>query len=89
MTKFRARKVGGNYQTTGTVVASFKTLAGKSMVVFEFDLIQGMLHIFSVDQIEVIDSDIPSCFGSNPSAEARGQRDCYNCSVVTKCLPHD
>ncbi len=49
----RARKVGGSYQANGTIVATFKTLAGEARVVFEFDEPKGMLHIFGEAQIEL------------------------------------
>jgi len=48
----RARKVGGSYQASGTVVSTFQTLAGETRHVFEFDEPKGMLHIFSPAQIE-------------------------------------
>lgn len=47
----RAEKVGGSYQTIGTVAASFTTLAGDRRYVFEFDTPAGMLHIFGPSQI--------------------------------------
>lgn len=48
----RARKVGGSYQATGTVVSEFKTKAGATRYVFEFDEPRGMLHIFGPEQVE-------------------------------------
>lgn len=51
----RARKVGGSYQAEGTIVSEFKTLAGKTRYVFEFDYPAGMLHIFGPEQVEVAD----------------------------------
>lgn len=48
----RARKVGGSYQAEGTVVSEFKTLAGATRYVFEFDSPKGMLHIFGPEQVE-------------------------------------
>lgn len=48
----RARKIGGSYQANGTIVAVFKTLAGKERVVFEFSEPNGLLHIFNINQIE-------------------------------------
>lgn len=53
----RARKVGGSYQATGTVVSRFKTLAGRDRVVFEFDSPAGMLHIFDEGQLEYADGE--------------------------------
>lgn len=50
----RVRKVGGSYQANGTVVAAFKTRAGKQRYVFEFDEFAGMLHIFNHEQLEPI-----------------------------------
>lgn len=47
----RARKFGGSYQADGTIVAVFKTRAGKDRVVFEFDEPEGMLHIFTTEQV--------------------------------------
>lgn len=56
--KRRARKVGGSYQHTGTVVAEFTTVEGAPRVVFEFDPpVNGMLHIFNYSQIEFIEND--------------------------------
>lgn len=51
MVPYAARKVGGSYEATGTVISSFKTLAGEERVVFEFDMIPGMLHIFNPNQL--------------------------------------
>jgi len=51
----RVRKVGGSYQANGTVVAAFKTRAGKQRYVFEFDELPGMLHIFNHEQLEPLD----------------------------------
>ena len=51
----RVRKVGGSYQANGTVVAAFKTRAGKQRYVFEFDEFAGMLHIFNHEQLEPLD----------------------------------
>lgn len=48
---YRAEKVTGGYHATGWVVAEFQTRAGKPRVVFEFDAIPGMLHIFAPEQI--------------------------------------
>lgn len=48
----RARKIGGSYQADGTVIAIFFTLAGQARCVFEFDEPKGMLHIFSLDQVQ-------------------------------------
>ncbi len=50
----RARKIGGSYQAEGVIVSEFKTTAGESRVVFEFDTPKGMLHIFNETQIERI-----------------------------------
>ena len=46
------RKVGGNYEATGTIVSVFWTLAGKVRYVFEFAAYPGMLHIFNGSQLE-------------------------------------
>lgn len=48
----RARKVGGSYQAEGTVVAEFLTTTGEQRYVFEFDVPQGMLHIFGQSQLK-------------------------------------
>lgn len=52
----RARKVGGSYQATGTVVATFATLADELRYVFEFDTPAGMLHIFGPSQLAALDA---------------------------------
>lgn len=50
------RKVGGEFQHTGTIVAVFTTIAGKPRLVLEFDTpIAGMLYIYRPDQLEVIE----------------------------------
>lgn len=46
-----ARKVGGSYEADGWVVARFTTRAGAERVVFEFEAIPGMLHIFASEQV--------------------------------------
>lgn len=51
----RVRKVGGSYEANGTVVASFKTRAGKQRYVFDFDTPAGLLHIFGPAQIELME----------------------------------
>jgi hypothetical protein len=51
----KVRKATGGYRATGTVVAAFATLAGERRVVFEFDAVPGLLHIFSEAQLEPID----------------------------------
>lgn len=51
----RVRKTGGSFQHTGTVVAEFNTTAGEPRIALEFDApVQGMLHIYRPDQVEVI-----------------------------------
>jgi len=50
----RAMKIGGSYQATGTIVASFSTRASKPRFVFEFDTPPGLLHIFGPAQLERI-----------------------------------
>jgi hypothetical protein len=53
--KKRVKKIGGTYQHTGTIVAEFKTTAGESRIVVEFDApVAGMLHILRLDQVEYI-----------------------------------
>lgn len=42
-----------SFRHTGTVVATFKTLAGAERIVLEFDApVAGMLHIYRPDQVE-------------------------------------
>ncbi|MEN6587305.1 MAG: hypothetical protein ABFE02_14795 [Sulfuricella sp.] len=51
----RARKVGGNFQHTGTIVAEFTTTAGEPRLVLEFDApVAGMLHVYRPDQVELL-----------------------------------
>jgi len=53
--QWRARKVGGGYQHTGTVVAEFLNTSGQPRIVLEFDdPVQGMLFIYNRDQVEEI-----------------------------------
>ena len=47
----------GSYTTSGTIRSIFTTSKGHVRVVFEFDVIPGMLHIFSLDNIEKIDNE--------------------------------
>lgn len=47
----------GSYVAAGTVRSVFTTSKGHVRVVFEFDKIPGMLHIFSLDNIEKIDNE--------------------------------
>ena len=42
----RAKKIG-SYEASGTIVSEFKTLAGETRYVFEFDEPAGLLHIFN------------------------------------------
>lgn len=51
----RARKVGGSYQATGTILAVFITRNGEQRFVFDFDEPPGLLHIFGPAQIEPIE----------------------------------
>ena len=48
----RVRKIGGNYQATGEIVASWIELDGKPRYVFRFDEPRGLLHIFTAAQVE-------------------------------------
>lgn len=53
--KEKARKTGGSFQHSGTIVSRFRTLAGQERVVLEFDApVAGMLHIYRPDQLEII-----------------------------------
>lgn len=49
----QVRKVSG-YKYYGEIVALFKTTAGKLRVVVEQAGSEGMLHIFSTEQIEIV-----------------------------------
>lgn len=54
----RVRKVGGSFQHTGIVVAQFLTTRGEKRIVLEFDApVDGMLHIYRPDQVELIEND--------------------------------
>ena len=61
--KFRigdeVRKIGGNYQASGWIVAAFTTRAGLDRYVFEFESMPGMLHIFNGSQLEPMPKDAP------------------------------
>ena len=46
------KKVTGNYQAEGVIVAAFWTLDEKERYVFEFLEPKGLLHIFSSEQLE-------------------------------------
>lgn len=49
----RVTKVGGSFQHTGTIVATFFTSACQARLVLEFDApVQGMLHIYRPDQVK-------------------------------------
>ena len=51
----RARKVGGDFQHTGTIIGEVQKTTGEWRVVLEFDSpTQGMLHIYRPDQVEII-----------------------------------
>lgn len=51
----RVRKIEGSFQHTGTVVSEFKTLAGETRMVVEFDPpVGGLLHVYRPDQLESI-----------------------------------
>lgn len=53
----RARKIGGSFQHSGTLVSEFKTTSGENRVVIEFDdPVKGMLHIYRADQVEILHS---------------------------------
>jgi len=52
----RAKKIG-SYEASGTIVSEFKTLAGETRYVFEFDEPAGMLHIFSKANLIIEDSE--------------------------------
>lgn len=52
----KVRKTGGSFQHTGTVVSEFETTGGAQRIVLEFDApVDGMLHIYRPDQVEVLD----------------------------------
>jgi hypothetical protein len=48
----RVRKVGGSYEAEGTVIGDGLTSEGKVIVLFEFDVVKGMVHIFGESQLE-------------------------------------
>lgn len=51
----KVNKTGGSFQHTGVVVAVFKTTLNQERIVVEFDApVNGMLHIYRPDQVEVI-----------------------------------
>ena len=51
----RARKLGGDFQHTGTIIGEVQKTTGEWRVVLEFDApTQGMLHIYRPDQVETI-----------------------------------
>ena len=51
----RARKLGGDFQHTGTIIGEVQKTTGEWRVVLEFDSpTQGMLHIYRPDQVEII-----------------------------------
>lgn len=47
----KVRKITG-YKCNGEILSIFKTKGGEIKVVVEFDLIPGLLHIFSPEQLE-------------------------------------
>ena len=52
----RVKKNGGSFQHTGVVVAEFHTTTGELRIVLEFDApVDGMLHIYRPDQVEVME----------------------------------
>lgn len=53
----RARKLGGDFQHTGTIIGEVQKTTGEWRVVLEFDApTQGMLHIYRPDQVETINT---------------------------------
>jgi len=51
----RARKLGGDFQHSGTIIGEVQKTTGEWRVVLEFDApTQGMLHIYRPDQVETI-----------------------------------
>jgi len=53
----RARKLGGDFQHTGTIIGEVQKTTGEWRVVLEFDSpTQGMLHIYRPDQVEIINT---------------------------------
>jgi hypothetical protein len=53
----RAKKVGGSYQATGTILAKFEADDGSVRYVFRFDCPAGLLHIFNASQVELEPSE--------------------------------
>jgi hypothetical protein len=64
----KVRKVGGNYQAYGTVVCTGVTSLGKTLVLFEFDSIPGMVHLFGEAQLEHVEAHLVRAYrrGAKP-----------------------
>lgn len=64
----RVHKVGGNYEAYGTVLCTGVTSLGKTLVLFEFDSIPGMVHLFGESQLEHIDAPLVRAYrrGAQP-----------------------
>lgn len=71
----RARKIGGSFQHSGTLVSEFKTTSGENRVVIEFDApVQGMLHIYRPDQLEMINTPTEPVDSGDAVVDAVRQR---------------
>jgi hypothetical protein len=64
----RVAKTQGNYRAHGTVLGSGITTQGKILVMFEFDAIPGMVHIFGEAQLEHLDPAVKRAYrrGAQP-----------------------
>ena len=59
MTKFnvgdRVKKVGGEYELEGTIVAAFNKLSGTERYVVEADIPKGLLHIYGPNNLQLLE----------------------------------
>lgn len=53
----KAMKFGGEYQYTGTIVAAFQNIKGADRYVLEADLLPGLLHIYSENNLQELPDD--------------------------------
>ena len=58
----RVRKIGGDYQLEGVIVAAFRKTSGAVRYVVEADVPKGLLHIYS-------DTNLVYCGSSSQSVE--------------------
>ncbi len=50
----RVKKIGGEYELEGTIVAVFQKLSGTTRYVVEADVPKGLLHIYGPSNLEAI-----------------------------------